>query len=30
MSVEALHACVHLHLAHAATVFMLDDERGTP
>lgn len=29
MSAEALQACVHRHLAHAATVFMLDDELGT-
>lgn len=29
MSEEALQACVDRHLAHAAFVFMLDDELGT-
>ena len=29
MSEEALQACVDRHLAHAALVFMLDDELGT-
>jgi len=29
MSEEALHACVHRHLEHAAKVFMLDEELGT-
>lgn len=29
MSAEALQACVDRHLAHAALVFMLDDELGT-
>ena len=29
MSEEALQACVHRHLEHAAIVFMLDDELGT-
>lgn len=29
MSEEALQACVHQHLEHAAKVFMLDDELGT-
>jgi DNA-binding MarR family transcriptional regulator len=29
MSEEALQACVQRHLAHAATVFMLDDALGT-
>jgi DNA-binding MarR family transcriptional regulator len=29
MSEEALRACVDRHLAHAAKVFMLDDELGT-
>lgn len=28
MSEEALQACVHRHLEHAAKVFMLDDELG--
>jgi len=29
MSEEALQACVHRHLAHAASVHLLDDELGT-